>query len=59
MKKERQEIHWSTLNAHWAHRKVIVYFMALIQGHKHGHANLNAHWNMLKVILLRSVCSTS
>jgi len=32
MKKERQEIHWSTLNAHWAHRKAILYFTAFIRG---------------------------
>jgi len=27
-KKNRQEIHWSTLNAHWACQKAILYFMA-------------------------------
>ena len=30
--KKRQEIHWSTLNAHWAHRMAILYFVAFIHG---------------------------
>ena len=32
MSKKRQEIHWSTLNAHSARRKAILYFAAFICG---------------------------
>ena len=32
MKKKRQEIHWSTLNARWALQKAILYFTAFIRG---------------------------
>jgi len=33
IKKKRQEIHWSMLNAHWACRKAISPFMEFIRGH--------------------------